>query len=306
MTQLILDLRDNGGGYLDKAISIADEFISNEKMIVFTDGKGKQFDEEAFAKKEGKFEKGALIVLINENSASASEIVAGALQDQDRALLVGRRSFGKGLVQKPIQLDDRSELRLTISRYYTPSGRSIQKPYTEGVLAYESDLEERYNHGELFSLDSVALDESKAYKTAKGRTVYGGGGIMPDVFVPQDTTFYSTYLVEVSNNNLLREFAYQFANNQQSELKAMKLEDFAKSPYISDAVLESFQGFAQANGVKRDPKGFQQSKAYIRGTIKAIVARAIWGENGFYQVDNQTDPMLQKALTLFEQAKQLE
>ncbi|NJK83798.1 MAG: peptidase S41, partial [Saprospiraceae bacterium] len=228
MQELLIDLRDNPGGYMDAAVEIADELIADKALIVYTKGKKKRFEGEQFAKRSGLFEKGALVVLINEGSASASEILAGALQDNDRALIVGRRSFGKGLVQMPINLSDGSELRLTISRYYTPSGRSIQKDYKNGK-AYEKDLTERFQHGEFFTADSIKLDESLRYKTKKGRNVYGGGGIMPDYFVPLDTTENSAYLNALYEQNIPREWAAAYVNRERVRLKTMTLEGFKKN-----------------------------------------------------------------------------
>jgi len=304
MQQLVLDLRDNGGGYLDKAISIADEFLSDDKLIVYTNGQGKQFDEEARAKREGIFEKGPLVVLINENSASASEIVAGALQDHDRALLVGRRTYGKGLVQKPLRLSDNSELRLTISRYYTPSGRCIQKPYND-LEAYERDLALRYEHGEFFNADSIHVDESQQFKTANGRTVYGGGGIMPDYFIPQDTSYYSRYLEQLFSQNLFREYAYNYANEHSQTLKELGLADFIQS-FDAGEVMPNFLAFAEKAGVRYKTEDLRKSEHFMENYLKSLIARGIWQEEGFYPVYHQEDEVFQRAIQLFKQAEQLE
>jgi carboxyl-terminal processing protease len=307
MKQLILDLRDNPGGYMDKAVKIADEFISGEKLIVYTDGKENRFDGKDNASFTGMFETGALIVLIDEGSASASEIVAGALQDNDRALIVGRRSFGKGLVQKPIMLTDGSELRLTISRYYTPSGRSIQKKYESGHLdEYSSDISKRYEHGELYSADSIKFDEKLKYKTLNGRTVYGGGGIMPDNFVPQDTSYYSNYLNELFRENLVREFALEYAHNNKERLSKMTENQYIDSFELSEVEMKNFTTFAEQEHIKFDAKGYEKSKMFLKNQIKAFIARSIWQkENTYFRIIAQEDNELQQALKLFDKAENL-
>ena len=219
MRQLLLDLRNNPGGYMDRATSLADEFISGNKLLVYTDGKDNRYDKQTYARIAGQFEDGPLVVLVDEGSASASEIVAGALQDHDRALIAGRRTFGKGLVQMPITLSDGSELRLTISRYYTPSGRSIQKPYVPGQEGdYEKDLELRSKRGEYYVADSIKNDPTKRFKTDHGRIVYGGGGITPDYFIPRDSSWQTTYLVQLYGKNIIREFANGVRQRQPEEI----------------------------------------------------------------------------------------
>lgn len=236
MKKLVLDLQGNPGGYMDQAISIADEFLPKGEKIVFTKGQEKKYDEDAMATDKGDFEKGDLIVLVNEGSASASEIVSGALQDNDRALVVGRRSYGKGLVQRPFNLSDGSEVRLTISRYYTPSGRTVQKPY-ENLDEYDKDIVKRYKRGEFFTADSIQFNDSLKYKTLNGRTVYGGGGIMPDYFVPFDTTLISKYFNELSYANILREFAFNYAEQNNPTLKKMNFAAYQRDFQVSDAML---------------------------------------------------------------------
>lgn len=313
MKQLILDLRGNPGGYMDRATNMADELIGGNKLIVYTDGKGTQYDKKTFAGREGIFEKGAVIVLVDEGSASASEIVAGALQDNDRALLIGRRSYGKGLVQLPIPLSDGSEMRLTISRYYVPSGRCIQKPYVMGNEAeYEKDFEKRLKSGELYSADSIKFDKKSEYKTAGGRTVYGGGGITPDVFVGRDTSYYSNYLFQLTSKNVIREYAFNYGQDNKAQLEKLKFSDFVKSFSVSDAMLAEMNKLAGKSDIKLKEAEFARSKNYIRTLIKAYLARQIWNKksnnglnNEFYQVMVANDEVIQKAMRHFDKAERL-
>ncbi|MFB9861677.1 S41 family peptidase [Rufibacter immobilis] len=306
LQRLILDLRDNPGGYLDHATRMADEFIAGNKKLVYTDGKGTKYDANYYAKMKGDFESGELIVLINEGSASASEILAGALQDHDRALIVGRRSFGKGLVQVPIPLSDGSELRLTISRYYTPSGRSIQKPYDpESTEDYEMELMNRYKHGELFSQDSIKFNDSLKYKTSRGRVVYGGGGIMPDVFVPRDTTDNSTLLTELYQKNVLREYALTYFREHRKQLESMSKASFLESFQITDAMVQELLKEARQANVKVDNRDLKKSGRTIRNNLKAFIARSLYEADGFYPVLNEADPDFQRAMGLFDQARQV-
>jgi carboxyl-terminal processing protease len=306
LQNLILDLRDNPGGYMDRATRMADEFLSGNKLIVYTDGKDNKYDQKIYANKTGLFEDGALIVLINEGSASASEIVAGAVQDNDRALIIGRRSFGKGLVQMPITLKDNSELRLTISRYFTPSGRSIQKPYgSEGLSDYNSDLLKRYQHGEFFHVDSIKLNDSLKYTTINGRTVYGGGGIMPDIFVPRDTSAFTNYLVDIFNKNIIREFTLNYYSSNKDILETMDIESFKKDFEITDKMLDEVVQMATASGVKFKPKEFNKSKEYLKTNIKAYIARSIWGNDGFYPILNSSDEVFVQALNHIDEAKKM-
>jgi len=307
MKRMILDLRDNPGGYMDKAVKIADEFIAGEKLIVYTDGKENRFDGKDNASFTGLFETGALIVLIDEGSASASEIVAGALQDNDRALVVGRRSFGKGLVQKPIMLTDGSELRLTISRYYTPSGRSIQKKYESGHLdEYSSDISKRYEHGELYNADSIKFDEKQKYKTVGGRTVYGGGGIMPDIFVAQDTSYVSAYLNALYQANLVREFSLEYATTNKEKLSKMTENEYITSFQLTETDLKNFIAFAQKENVKYVAKEYEKSKEFLKNQLKAFIARTIWHkDNTYFRIIAAQDNELQEALKLFDKAEDL-
>ncbi|MBC3541098.1 S41 family peptidase [Rufibacter sediminis] len=306
LQRLILDLRDNPGGYLDHATRMADEFISGNKKLVYTDGKGSKYDADYYAKVKGDFETGELIVLINEGSASASEILAGALQDHDRALIVGRRSFGKGLVQVPIPLSDGAELRLTISRYYTPSGRSIQKPYDpESSEDYEMDLMNRYKHGEFFSQDSIKFNDSLKYKTSRGRIVYGGGGIMPDVFVPRDTTDNTNLLTELYRKNVLREYAVTYFREHRQQLENTTLANFQESFQVTDAMVQGLLREAKRADIKVNNQELKRSEKTIRNNLKAFIARSRYEAQGFYPVLNEIDPDFQRALGLFDQAKHI-
>jgi carboxyl-terminal processing protease len=306
MQRMILDLRGNPGGYMDRATKMADEFLTGNKMIVYTDGKGERFDSKMYAYMKGDFEQGPVIILLDEGSASASEIVAGALQDHDRALIVGRRSFGKGLVQMPIPLSDGSELRLTISRYYTPSGRSIQKPYVKGEEEYGMDLMNRYEHGELFHADSIKFEDSLKYQTSQGRTVYGGGGIMPDIFVPFDTTMSSKYYASLINNNVLREYAMVHYDNNKKAFDKMTLKDFKASFAINDKMLAELRALGEKSGVPFNQQEFDRSKKLIQNSVKAFMARRAWGNEGFYAILAETDEVFNKALVAFDQAQALE
>ena len=307
MKRLIIDLKDNPGGYLDRATKIADELISGNKLIVYTDGKGSRYDSQTRAYTPGLFENGAVIVLINEGSASASEIVSGALQDNDRGLIVGRRSFGKGLVQMPIELSDGSELRLTISRYYTPSGRSIQKPYDkENIDDYQSDLVKRYKQGEFFHADSIKFADSLKYKTLNGRTVYGGGGIMPDVFVPRDTSAYTPYMLELFNKNIIREYTLNYYSTNKKTLSAMTFEHYRSHFVISDQMMKDLIDLATRSGIKYNEADFQRSKAYLTVSMKAYIARGVWGNEGFYPIINETDEIYLRAMRSFDQAEKIE
>ena len=305
LQRLVLDLRGNPGGYMDRATKMADEFISGNKKIVYTDGKGTKYDSETYAQVRGDFEEGALVVLVDEGSASASEIVAGALQDNDRALIVGRRSFGKGLVQMPIPLNDGSELRLTISRYYTPSGRSIQKPYTAGAEDYEKDIQNRFQRGEDFHADSIHFNDSLKYKTSKGRIVYGGGGIMPDIFVARDTTEYSNYLNQLYAKSLVREYALNYYRDHKAELQKMSFAAYRSSFTITDNMLQDLVKEATALKITYQPQEFNRSKSLLKNNIKAYIARNVYGPEGSYQIFHEKDNEFQQALKSFGQANQL-
>ena len=300
MKNLILDLRGNPGGYLKTAIQIADEFLPDKKLVVYTQGRSRS-KESFYASERGFFETGALVVMVDEGSASASEIVAGALQDWDRATVVGRRSFGKGLVQEQSEFPDGSAIRLTIARYYTPTGRCIQKSYEGGYENYENELYERLKKGELLSSDSIHFADSLKFKTPGGKIVYGGGGIMPDEFVAMDTTGSSVYYGDVNSRGLINQFAYNYLDKNRSAFEKFKTFDEFNSQFTTnDQIFDQFLSFAGKNGVPLDDKGANISGAIIRVQIKALIARQIWKNDGFYPVVHTLDVALRKALNMVE------
>ena len=302
MKKLIIDLQGNPGGYMGAAINMADELLGDRDLIVSQEGKVSQYSQKAYAFKPGMFEEGSVIVLINEGSASASEILAGAIQDNDRGLIVGRRSFGKGLVQMPIDLSDGAELRLTIARYFTPSGRSIQKPYDSNYSAYETDLLDRYEHGEFFSADSIKFNDSLKFETKKGRTVYGGGGIMPDYFVALDTTMNSSYVNRLFNSDSSREFILDYVNKNKAQFADMSLQQYYTNYKVSDAMLTELTEYGKKNKVEFDAAAFNKSKDYLRILVKAHLGRQIYDDNAFYKVINDINEVYLQATNLFEEA----
>lgn len=305
MKKLILDLQSNPGGYMDRAVNVADELIGANMMIVSQEGKEPRANAEYRAYRKGLFEEGALIVLINEGSASGSEIVAGAIQDNDRGLIVGRRSFGKGLVQSMFRLSDGSELRLTISRYYTPSGRSIQRPYENGLSDYHNDFAYRVEHGELFYQDSIKFADTVQYTTTKGRRVYGGGGIMPDYFVPLDTTYNTMYYSRLLSNNALREYALKYAEQNMKKLSQKPFGEFQQNFQVSPSMLQEIVALGEENGVAYDADEFERSKPLIQTVVKAWIAQSIWDREKFFQVINGINEAYVLGLTLFDEAEAL-
>lgn len=305
MKKLIIDLQGNPGGYMGAAINIADEILGDRALIVSQEGKVEQYSQKAYAFRPGLFENGSVIVLVNEGSASASEILAGAIQDNDRGLIVGRRSFGKGLVQMPIDLSDGAELRLTIARYFTPSGRSIQKPYGPDYEAYERDWMERFEHGEFFSADSIKFNDSLKYETTKGRIVYGGGGIMPDYFVPLDTTYSSAYVSRLFNSDSSREFILDYTNKNKDKFSDMSLEEYYRDFEVSDAMLKDLVAVGEKNKVKFDSKDFNESVAYLKVLVKAHLGRQIYDDDAFYMVINDINEVYQQAIKLFDEAERI-
>ena len=305
MKKLILDLTGNPGGYMNMAIKMADEFLAGDPMIVFTKGKEFRYDQEYKAEKEGNFEEGSLIVLIDEGSASAAEIVSGAIQDNDRGLIVGRRSFGKGLVQMQMNLTDGSQLRLTTSRYYIPSGRSIQKDYEGGIDDYYHDIYNRFESGEMYSAEKMEVNDSLAYKTANGRRVYGGGGITPDYYVPLDTVGSSYYLNRLFNSNSIREFALNYSDENRGALEAMGFDKYYSEFKVSDAMLSDLVELAKSNDLKFNKGQFEHSRELIKIYVKAQIARGVWDNEGFYPIFNQTSEIYRQALTLFDEADKI-
>lgn len=305
MKKLIIDLQSNPGGYMGAAINMADELLTDRSLIVSQEGKVKEFNNKFFAYKPGMFEQGSVIVLVNEGSASASEILAGAIQDNDRGLIVGRRSFGKGLVQMPIDLSDGAELRLTIARYYTPSGRSIQKPYGENYEDYERDYIERFEHGEFFSADSIKFNDSLKYETKKGRIVYGGGGIMPDYFVGLDTTMNSAYINRLFNSDATREYILDYVNENKAKFDGMDLEKYYNSFTVNDQMLSKLTEYGTKNKVEFNAKDFNKSKEYLRVLMKAHLARQLYDDTAFYKVVNDINEVYVQALKLFDEADRI-
>ncbi|HXB40470.1 MAG TPA: S41 family peptidase [Bacteroidia bacterium] len=300
MKKLILDLRGNGGGYLNAAVDIADEFLSKGMLIVYTQGKASP--KKVFkASERGSFENNPLVVLIDEGSASASEIVSGALQDNDRAVIIGRRSFGKGLVQEQIEIPDGSALRLTTARYYTPSGRCIQKSYSKGLEAYYSEEFDRYENGEMLSADSIHFADSLKYKTVSGKTVYGGGGIMPDVFVPIDTSFRTSYLNKVSYKGIVSDFAFNYADKHRSEFSTYKTAaDFVKNYNPPPSLLASFAEYAQKQGVEKNEAQLKKSMIYLTTQLKALIGRNLYDSDAYFPVILKDDKAFKAALQKLE------
>lgn len=295
MKKMILDLRGNGGGILEDAVQISDEFLDDNKLIVYT--QGAHADKiEYKAKRPGLFEEGKVAVLVDEFSASASEVVAGALQDWDRATIVGRRSFGKGLVQEPFSLSDGSQLRLTIARYYTPIGRNIQKPYNKGLRLYSDEVYNRYHNGELVAADSNKINNGKAYKTKGGRTVYGGGGIMPDIFVPFDTANFSKTVSMLYDKRTVYGFIYRYFIQNINSLKSFKSpSEFEKSFTVDDKVWKSFTDFAASDSISLNNISIKD-KQILSQRIKSYLAQQIWRRQGYFEVSNFHDDVVLKAL----------
>ena len=297
MKSLILDLRDNGGGILTQATNIADEFLDGNKLITYTEGAHSP-RKEYRCQKEGAFEKGKLIVLVNEGTASASEILSGALQDWERATIVGRRTFGKGLVQEQYQLNNGAGLRLTVARYYTPLGRSIQKSYKDGIEAYDQDLIDRFKDGEMTSADSIKHTNEKKYSTASGKILYGGGGITPDVFVPYDTTMYTKDVMHAMMFGTLTRFVYKnFLRNEKEFQQYSSPGQFEKNYQVSDETLNELKTFGQKDSVSLNLAD-QKERFLLKREIKALTAREIWRTEGYYQVMNPFDATVNKALEL--------
>ena len=301
MKNLILDLQGNGGGYLNIAIELADEFLSKGKLIVYTEGT-KQKRQDAISTMKGDFEEGKLAILVDESSASASEILSGAVQDWDRGVIIGRRTFGKGLVQRPLPLPDGSMIRLTVARYYTPTGRCIQKPYEKGKGEdYAHDLIDRYNRGELMSADSIHFPDSMKYQTLQNkRTVYGGGGIMPDVFIPIDTTRYSDYHRDLVSKGLVNRVAMDYLDQHRKELtKTYKKPEKYKAEFeVTDEILAHLRDLADEKEIAFKEEEYNRSLPLIKLQIKALIARDLYEMGEYFYIINDVNESFQKALEI--------
>ncbi len=313
MKELILDLQGNGGGYLNAAIDLANEFLGQKELIVYTEGRASRRSE-FLAKGNGRFQIGRLVVLVDEYSASASEIVTGAVQDWDRGVVVGRRSFGKGLVQRPVDLPDGSMIRLTVARYYTPAGRCIQKPYSDpdgksDIETYRRDLLERYNHGELMYADSIHFPDSLKYRTKRlGRTVYGGGGIMPDFFVPIDTARYTDYHRNLVAKGVIVKTTTKYIEENRKTLQARykQFDRFNKEFEVTDGLLSALREAADKVDIPFDEAQYEESLPLLSLQLKALIARDLWDTGEYYQVMNEANDSVNQALkVLGEQAYEL-
>lgn len=302
----IIDLRGNTGGYMDAAIKMVNEFLPKDQLIVYTEGKAFPRSEgnEAYSDGTGAFQNNQMVVLMDEWSASASEIFAGAIQDNDRGTIVGRRSFGKGLVQQQIPFSDGSAIRLTIARYYTPSGRSIQKEYKMGDIEdYNQDLMNRFLHGEFDTKDSIKLNDSLSYETRNGRIVYGGGGIMPDIFVPRDTIGITSYLNNVVNNGIIYQFALEYTNNHRQELSQFKDYGSLLKYLKREPLLDEFVTYAASKGVKPRPVYINISRKIINNQLHAYIARNLLGDEAFYPILMLEDKTFLKAVDILDENK---
>lgn len=306
LQNLVLDLRGNGGGYLKTAIEISDQFLKDDELVVYTDGVNEPTREyDATAK--GIFENGNLVILVDEGSASASEIVSGAVQDWDRGLIIGRRSFGKGLVQKPFFLTDGSVVRLTTAHYYTPSGRCIQKPYDEGLEEYRKDYLERLNAGELFSADSITFADSLKYKTKlNGRTVFGGGGIMPDIFIPMDTSSNYRYFNQLRRNQIVYNFVLDYVDTHRDELKKTysKFDQFNNNFKVNTAMVDTIVSRGENEGIEKDEESLAFTLDSMKKEVKALIARDIFSRNDFFKVLYEDDDAINKALEVIKNQKE--
>lgn len=299
----VIDLRGNAGGFMDQAIYMANEFLPEDRMIVYTKGRTPENETQAVSDGRGTFRDAGVVVLTDEYSASASEIFAGAIQDNDRGLIVGRRSFGKGLVQNQTMLPDSSAIRLTVARYYIPSGRSIQKEYVRGEDGkYQLEIADRYSRGEFYNADSIRLDKSKLFHTIGGREVFGGGGIMPDIFVPEDTVGVTNYYIKVANKGLLQKYAYQVADKFRELAEGIDdTEHLTRILPRDNTLLNNFVKYAAQNGVPARWYYINQSRDLILNQLKAIIARDLIGDNAFFEILNINDPALDKAVKALEE-----
>ena len=300
----IVDLRGNGGGYMEIAVAMANEFLPKDNLIVSTKGRYKKNDTSVYSDGNGSYQDAEIVVLINEFSASASEIFAGAMQDNDRGLVIGARSFGKGLVQREFKLSDNSAIRLTIARYYTPTGRCIQKDYKLGQAAYERELINRFNNGELDYRDSIKVDKSKMYKTPHGRIVYGGGGIIPDIFVPRDTVGFTSYYYAVVNAGLIQNYVLKYVTAHKAKFKNVKdYKDVIRLLDDNTQLLNDFVNFAAKHDVPARWYYINQSRDLLLNDLKAFVARDLLGQKAFYPIYNRNDKTIEAALKALNKHK---
>lgn len=300
----IVDLRGNGGGYMEIAVAMANEFLPKDNLIVSTKGRYKKNDTSVYSDGNGSYQDAEIVVLINEFSASASEIFAGAMQDNDRGLVIGARSFGKGLVQREFKLSDNSAIRLTIARYYTPTGRCIQKDYKLGQAAYERELINRFNNGELDYRDSIKVDKSKMYKTPHGRIVYGGGGIIPDIFVPRDTVGFTSYYYAVVNAGLIQNYVLKYVAAHKAKFKNVKdYKDVIRLLDDNTQLLNDFVNFAAKHDVPARWYYINQSRDLLLNDLKAFVARDLLGQKAFYPIYNRNDKTIEAALKALNKHK---
>jgi carboxyl-terminal processing protease len=298
MDKMILDLRGNGGGYLEAAINLADEFLDDKKLIVYTEGKHRS-KKNYYASHKGLFENNELVILIDDFSASASEIVSGAIQDNDRGLIIGRRSFGKGLVQEQINLADGSAVRLTVARYHTPTGRCIQKPYTGNSEAYYMEFYQRIMEEDAGIIDSLNLSDTVKYKTPKGKIVYGGGGIMPDIYVPMKTEFISDYYRKVLNKGVINEFGFDYADKNRISLNSYgSAKNFIAYFTVTQKILGDFIAYAEAKGIKRDDEGVKLAEKALQSQLKGAIGRNIYDDAAFYPVILPADKIFEKAVNV--------
>ncbi len=302
--QLIIDLRGNPGGYLGSVIRIANEFLDKGDLIVYTEGRS-QPKRSFYAEYRGKYFGKKIVVLVDEFSASASEIFAGAIQDNDRGTIIGRRTFGKGLVQEQIPFGDGSAIRLTVARYYTPSGRCIQKPYDKGIANYYADIEHRLLHGELEQKDSIHYNDTLKYYTRKGRVVYGGGGIMPDIFVPADTSGITGYYTKITQKGLVYQFAFDYADRNRNELSKLKTGDEFIAYLNHKGIMSEFISYAASKGVPENKSALDVSGKIIETQLMAYIARNIIGEEGFYSIIGRIDNTFLEAVKALNTGKML-
>ena len=304
MESLIFDLRGNTGGYLNTAIELVDQFIDEGKLIVFTEGIHSP-RQEWRSTAAGLYTTGKLVVLIDEGSASASEILSGAIQDHDRGVVIGRRSFGKGLVQRPFNLPDGAQIRLTTSRYHTPSGRCIQRPYEKGAEDYAKEMEKRLKHGEYYHADSIHFPDSLKFKTDGGRTVYGGGGIMPDLFIPVDTAYNSKLYTNLVRKGALNRFTTDYALKHRDEIKAQygDFDNFNKDFVVGQDLINGLKKAAEEAKVEWNEEQFNRSEKFLLLQIKALIARNVWETQEYYRVMASTDPGIQKAIEILNDNK---